>query len=94
MVFRRIFTGVGTRCLAAFWRSFFVIPPGLDYGFYLPPDRYTADQVPWQSMHITHTVDIKGARSAQIVEEAGDTKQRFATLQVTGRAINPQNVPL
>ena len=94
MVFRRIFTGVGTRCLAAFGRSFFVIPPGLDYGFYLPPDKYTADQVPWQNMHITHTVDIKGARSVQIVEEAGDTKQRFATLQVTGRAINPQNVPL
>ena len=31
--------------------------------------------------------------SIQIVEEVGDTKQRFATLQVTGRAINPQNVP-
>ena len=45
-------------------------------------------------MHITHTVDLKGVRSVQIVEEIGDAKQGFATLQVTGRAVNPQNVPL
>ena len=72
MVFRRLFSG--------FRRSLFVIPTAFDHGFYLPPDRYTADQVPWQNMHITHTVDITGARSVQIVEEAGDTKQRFPTL--------------
>ena len=45
-------------------------------------------------MHITHTIDLKGATSVQIVEETGDAKQRFATLQVTGKAINPQNIPL
>ena len=37
---------------------------------------------------------VKGARSVQIVEEIGDAKQRFATLQVTGRAANPQNVAI
>ena len=37
---------------------------------------------------------MKGARSVQIVEEIGDAKQRFATLQVTGRAANPQNVAI
>ena len=94
MGFRRAFFGFSTRCLSVFGRSMFVIPTGMQYGYYLPPDRYTADQVPWQNMHVTHTVDIRGARSVQIKEEIGDAKQRFATLQLTGRAVNPQNVPL
>ena len=45
-------------------------------------------------MRISHTVDIRGAISVQIVDESGDSKQRFATVQITGRAVNPQNVPL
>ena len=80
--------------MSALSRVHFVIPTAFQYGYYLPPDRYTADQVPYQNMHITNTVDVIGARSVQIVEEIGDAKQRFATLQVTGRAVNPQNVPL
>ena len=78
----------GTRFLSALSRVHFVIPKVFQYGYYQPPDRYTADQVPYQNMHITHTVDLKGVRSVQIVEEVGDAKQRFATLQVTGRAVN------
>ena len=94
MVFGQKFFSFGKRCLGAFGRAAFVIPTTMQYGYYKPPNRHTADQVPWQNMHITHTVDVKGATSVQIVEEVGDTKQRFATLQVTGRAVNPQNVPL
>ena len=94
MVFGHKFFSFGKRCLGAFGRAAFVIPTTMQYGYYKPPNRHTADQVPWQNMHITHTVDVKGATSVQIVEEVGDTKQRFATLQVTGRAVNPQNVPL
>ena len=71
-----------------------VIPTAMQYGLYAPPDRYSTDQVPWKNMHITHTVDIKGATIVQINDEIGDSKQRFATLQVTGRAVNPQNVAL
>ena len=84
----------GTRFLSALSRVNYFIPTAFQYGYYQPPDRYTADQVPYQNMNITHTVDLKGARSVQIVEDIGDAKQRFATLQVTGRAVNPQNVPL
>ena len=63
----------------------FVIPTAFQYGCYQPPDRYTTDQVPYryQNIHITHTVDVKGARSVQIIEEIGDAKQRFETLQAT-----------
>ena len=75
MLFRRLLSGIG--------RSMFIIPTACDYGFYLPPDRYTADQIPWQNMEITHTVDIRGAHSVQIMEDTGDAKQRFATLQAT-----------
>ena len=84
----------GARFVSALSRVHFVIPAAFQYGYYLPPDRYTGDQVPYQNMNITHTVDVKGARSVQIIEDIGDAKQRFATLQVTGRAVNPQNVPL
>ena len=73
----------GTRFLSALSRVHFVIPTAFQYGYYPPPDRYTADQVPYQNMHMTHTVDVKGARSVQIIEEIGDAKQRFATLQAT-----------
>ena len=82
MGFRHKLFSFGKRCLGAFGCTAFVIPT-MRYG-----------QVPWQNMHITHTIDLKGATSVQIVEEAGDAKQRFATLQVTGRAVNPQNMPL
>ena len=38
------------------------------------------------------SVNLKGTNSVQIVEEVGDAKQRFATYQVTGRAVYPQNL--
>ena len=72
-----------TRFLSALSCVRFVIPTTFQYGCYHPPNRYTTDQVPYQNMHITHTVDVKGARSVQIIEEIGDAKQRFATLQAT-----------
>ena len=84
----------GTRFLSVLSRVNFVIPTAFQYDYYQLPDRYTTDQVPYQNMHITHTLDLKGARSVQIVEEIGDAKQWFATPQVTGRTVNPQNIPL
>ena len=57
----------GTRFVSALSRVHFVIPVAFQYGYYLPPDRYTGDQVPYQNMNITHTVDVKGARSVQII---------------------------
>ena len=39
---------------------------------YAHPDVYTADQPPWQSMHIMHTINIKGATSVQIIDNIGD----------------------
>merc|ERR1719263_2152965 len=36
-------------------------------------------------MRITHTVDVKGVRSVQIIDQVGDAKQRFATLQLTAK---------
>ena len=83
--FRKAFLGFSTQYLIVFRRAMFVIPTGMQYGDYLPPDRYTGDQVPWQNMHVTQTVHVRGARSVQITEEIGDAKQRFATLQVTGQ---------
>ena len=59
MGFRHKLFSFGKRCLGAFGRTAFVIPT-MRYGYYKPPDRYTADQVPWQNMHITHTIDVKG----------------------------------
>ena len=67
----------GTRFVSALSRVHFVIPAAFQYGYYLPPDRYTGDQVPYQNMNITHTVDVKGARSVQIIEDIGDAKQRI-----------------
>ena len=52
----------GTRFVSALSRLHFVIPTAFQYGYYPPPNRYTADQVPYQNMNITHTVDVKGAR--------------------------------
>ena len=76
MGFRHKLFSFGKRCLGAFGRTAFVIPT-MRYGYYKPPDRYTADQVPWQNMHITHTIDLKGATSVQIVEETGDAKRTY-----------------
>ena len=53
--FRKAFLGFSTQYLIVFRRSMFVIPTGMQYGYYLSPDRYTGDQVPWQIMHLTHT---------------------------------------
>ena len=52
------------------------------------------DQVPWQNMQVTHTIDLIGATSVHIKKQLGDATQRFCTLQVTGRVVNPQNVSL
>ena len=70
-----------------------LFPVLMDYGLYPPPDRYTADQVPYQNMHVTHTIDLIGATRVHIKKQLGDAKQRFCTLQVTGRAVSPQNMP-
>ena len=73
---------------------FYYVDADMEYGFYTAPNRITADQVPWQNMQVTHTIDLIGATSVHIKKWLGDAKQRFCTLQVTGRAVNPQNVPL
>ena len=60
----------------------------MEYGFYTPPNRHTADQVPWQNMEVTHTVDLIGATSVQIKKHLGDAKQRFCTYKsLVGRSI-------
>ena len=57
MFFRRLLSGVG--------RSMFVIPTAFDYGLYLEPDRYTADQIPWQNMENTH-IDTDGSQLGRV----------------------------
>ena len=61
-----------------------LFPVVMDYGLYPPPYRYTADQVPYQNMQVTHTIYSLGATSVHIKKQLGDAKQRFCTLQVTG----------
>ena len=60
-----------------------LFPVVMDYGLYPPPYLYTADQVPYQNMQVTHTIDLIGATSVHIKKQLGDAKQRFCTLQVT-----------
>ena len=49
MGFRKAFLGFSTRCLSVFGHSMVVTPTGMQYGYYLPPNRYTWDQVPCQN---------------------------------------------
>ena len=91
-----MFQGLGRhlRSVSHFIGKCSLFPVVMDYGLYPPPYRYTADQVPYQNMQVTHTIDLIGATSVHIKKQLGDAKQRFCTLQVTGRAVNPQNIPL
>ena len=63
-----------------------------NYGRYPPKRRISADQVPVQNMQTYRTVDWIGAKSVHIKKQKGDFDKRFATLQVTIIAENPQTV--
>ena len=76
-------------------RFFTKLPPlyyvgaDMEYGFYTPPNRHTADQVPWQNMEVTHTVDLIGATSVQIKKNSsGMLNKDFALYKLlVGRSI-------
>lgn len=93
MVFRRLSTSTWYPAFGRAWAFFFCDTNKFRLRV-LPATRQIYGWSSALAEHAHHPyLDIKGARTVQIVQEAGDTKQSFATLQVTGRAINPQNVP-
>ena len=60
-----MFQGLGRhlRSVSHFIGKCSLFPVVMDYGLYPPPYRYTADQVPYQNMQVTHTIDLIGATS-------------------------------
>ena len=71
-----------------------VIPGDHDYGKYPPKYRVSFDQVPYQKVGTSRTVDFLGATRVHIRECNILPDRRFCTFQLTVRAINPQIFPL
>ena len=63
-----------------------------EYGLYSLKDRYSMDQVPQQNKGPKGTVADKGSGRVHIKKRKTDFhKDRFCTLNVTVRAVHPQN---
>ena len=67
-------------------------PDDFDYGLCPPKNRYALDQVPLEFVDATQSHNDVGAGECFIRGSKVDLSKRQASLQLTVRAVSPQNV--